>query len=91
FLASASSEGEKEDQIAADRLVVKRKVPDHTSGTHQQEVAPLTKKAKIADIGEATMLQELMPPSTEAKAVGKPGRKKKVANCYLLLSGSIPN
>ncbi|KIJ27737.1 hypothetical protein M422DRAFT_271023 [Sphaerobolus stellatus SS14] len=39
-----------------------------------------TKKAKIADIGEATLLQELMPPSTEAKAVGKPGRKKKVAN-----------
>ncbi|KIJ26086.1 hypothetical protein M422DRAFT_272903 [Sphaerobolus stellatus SS14] len=79
-LASTSSEGKMEDQIVADRLVVKRKAPQHTSGTHQQEVAPLTKKAKIADIGEATLLQELMPPSTEAKAVGKPGRKKKVTN-----------
>ncbi|KIJ26054.1 hypothetical protein M422DRAFT_272912 [Sphaerobolus stellatus SS14] len=35
---------------------------------------------KIPDIGQGTLLQELMPPSTEAKAVGKPGRKKKVAN-----------
>ncbi|KIJ28794.1 hypothetical protein M422DRAFT_269923 [Sphaerobolus stellatus SS14] len=80
-LESTSGEGEMQDQIVADRLVVKRKVPDHMSGTHQQDVAPLTKQAKIADIGEATMLQELTPPSTEAKAVGKPGlKKKKVAN-----------
>ncbi|KIJ33243.1 hypothetical protein M422DRAFT_264784 [Sphaerobolus stellatus SS14] len=82
-LASTSSEGEMEDLIVADRYAILYgglKVPDHASGTHQQEVAPLTKKAKIAGIGEATLLQELMPPSTEAKAVGKLGRKKKVAN-----------
>ncbi|KIJ46766.1 hypothetical protein M422DRAFT_249492 [Sphaerobolus stellatus SS14] len=76
-LASTSSEREMEDQIVAVERIL---MIVQAGGTHQREVAPLTKKAKIADIGEATLLQELMPPSTEAKAVGKPGRKKKVAN-----------